>query len=306
MTPGASDIVLVVDDSPETLRMLTDVLDAAGMTVMVALDGAAALKVATRLMPDVVLMDAVMPGMDGFETCRELKKLSGFEHVPIIFMTGLTEPEHSVRGFQVGGADYVTKPLDIDSMLARIRTHLANARKLKSAFTALDAAAQFLIAVDQEGSILWFTPEAYRLVEERFGSAAGGAPRLPGDVVAWLRQHAAGDRPMGTPSEIAFGAQGAQTRIGLVGTTERGEILLRISAVASPDRAAALRARFALTRREAEVASWIAQGKSNRDVAAILSLSPRTIDKHLEVIFAKMGVENRTALAATLLSSPFD
>ena len=301
----STDIVLVVDDSPETLRMLTDVLDSAGMAVTVALDGAAALRVATRLMPDVVLMDAIMPNLNGFETCRELKKLPGFEHVPVIFMTGLSEPEHSVRAFQVGGADYVTKPLDIDSMLARIRTHLANARKLKSAFTALDAAAQFLIAVDRAGDILWFTPQAYRLVEERFGEPDGEKLRLPATVIEWLRQRPGGDPPSGAGDEIAIDARGARIKIGFVGPTDRGELLLRISAVASSDRTEALRARFLLTRREAEVASWIAQGKSNRDVAAILSLSPRTIDKHLEVIFSKMGVENRTALAATLFSSQF-
>jgi DNA-binding NarL/FixJ family response regulator len=304
MTPQPADIVLVVDDSPETLRMLTDVLDATGMTVTVALDGAAALKVAARLKPDVVLMDAVMPTMDGFETCRELKKLPGFEHVPVIFMTGLAEPEHSVRAFQVGGADYVTKPLDIDSMLARIGTHLANARKLKSAFTALDAAEQFLIAVDRTGDILWFTPQAYRLVEERFRAPDEDRLRLPPAVIEWLRGKVSG-APSPGGDEIAVETAGAQLRIGFAGATDRGELILRISAVATSDRTAALRARFALTRREAEVASWIAQGKSNRDVAAILSLSPRTVDKHLEVIFSKMGVENRTALAATLFSSQF-
>lgn len=303
MSPS-DDTVLVVDDSPETLRMLTDVLDSTGMTVTVALDGAAALKVAARLKPDVVLMDAVMPSMDGFETCRELKKLSGFEHVPVIFMTGLTEPEHSVRAFQVGGADYVTKPLDIESMLARIRTHLANARKLKSAFTALDAAAQFLIAVDAKGDILWFTPQAYRLVEARFRAPGQDTLRLPEPVLRWLRGRTSAD-PMAGANEIVVEAAGTPLRIGSTGATERGATILRLSAVATTDRTADLRARFALTPREAEVASWIAQGKSNRDVAAILSLSPRTIDKHLEVIFAKTGVENRTALAAMLFGAPF-
>lgn len=300
MNPQTAEIVLVVDDSPETLRMLTDVLDAAGMVVTVALDGASALKIAARLVPDIVLMDAVMPHLNGFETCRALKKQPGFEYVPIIFMTGLAEPEHSVRAFQAGGTDYVTKPLDIESMLARIRTHLTNARKLKSAFTALDAAAQFLLAVDGDGRILWFTPQAYRLVAERFRAATDDQPRLPADVVEWLLARADAGA---TGDEITIAAPGARIKIGFVSATGRGEFLLRISAVAASERAEVLRARFSLTRREAEVASWIAQGKSNRDVAAILSLSPRTVDKHLEVIFAKMGVENRTALAATIFSA---
>ena len=304
MAQATSDIVLVVDDSPDTLRLLTDVLDPTGMTVMVALDGHSALKVASRVKPDIVLMDAVMPGMDGFETCRQLKSLAGFENVPVIFMTGLTEPEHIVRGFQAGGADYVSKPLVIDAMLARIHLHLSNARKLASAFTALDAAEQPLVAVDHQGRILWFTPRAYRLIEQRFGDPDGRGLQLPAEVLAWLRARIAARNARTASDDVIFGVAGEQTRIGLVGTSDRDEILLRISDVSSPDRIAGIKARFALTQREAEVASWIAQGKSNRDVAAILSLSPRTVDKHLEVIFAKLGVENRTAAAALLFGPP--
>ena len=305
MMAQAADVVLVIDDTPETLRLLTDVLDAAGMTVMVALDGMSAMKVAARLKPDIVLMDAVMPGMDGFETCRQLKLLSGFEHVPVIFMTGLAEPEHSLRGFQAGGADYVTKPIDIESMLARINVHLSNARKLQSAFTALDATEQFLIAVDRDGQILWFTPQAYRLIEQRFGGEADAGLRLPTSVLSWLQTRAAVKQAPGAGEDMVVGEDDARTRIGLVGATDRGEILLRISDMSSPDRIAHIKSRFALTQREAEVALWIAQGKSNRDIAAILSLSPRTVDKHLEVIFSKLSVENRTAAAALLLGSRY-
>ena len=71
------DVALVVDDSPETLRLLTDALDGAGMTVMVALDGTSAMRIVDQITPDIVLLDAVMPGMDGFETCRKLKRDSG-------------------------------------------------------------------------------------------------------------------------------------------------------------------------------------------------------------------------------------
>src|ERR1700730_13816639 len=140
------DIALVVDDSPETLRLLTDALDGAGMTVMVAMDGAAALRIVEQITPDIILLDAVMPGMDGFETCRRLKRAAGFSNVPVIFMTGLAETEHHVRGaesehivrgLEAGGVNYVTKPIVIEEMLARIRVHLANARLTQSARAAL-------------------------------------------------------------------------------------------------------------------------------------------------------------------------
>src|SRR5258705_4151898 len=107
------DVALVVDDSPETLRLLTDALDGAGMTVMVALDGASAMRIVDQITPDIVLMDAVMPGMDGFETCRRLKRDAGLDNVPIIFMTGLSETEHILRGLEAWGFYYVTKPIDI-------------------------------------------------------------------------------------------------------------------------------------------------------------------------------------------------
>ena len=305
MALAQGDTVLVVDDSPDTVRLLTDVLDSAGMTVMVALDGMAALKIATRLKPDIVLMDAVMPGLDGFETCRRLKALSGFDNVPVIFMTGLTEPGDSIRGFEAGGADYVTKPVELDAMLARIGVHLRNARKIQSARLALDAAEQFLVAVDQDGTIMWFTPQAYRLVERSFADDASPRLRLPDPVLAWLRARVRQPpRAKGATAEetVHTGLHGA-SRIRFVGQSDQGEILFRISDGSSPDQTVVIRERFSLTPREAEVAVWIAQGKSNRDIAAILSLSPRTVDKHLELIFTKLAVENRTTAAALILNA---
>ncbi len=93
------DIVLVVDDSPQTLRLLTDAIDETGAMVLVALGGEEALELVDQITPDIVLLDAVMPGIDGFETCRRLKKGPAAD-VPVIFMTGLTEPEHIVHGFE--------------------------------------------------------------------------------------------------------------------------------------------------------------------------------------------------------------
>src|SRR6266576_3436311 len=136
--PKKRDVALVVDDSPETLRLLTDALDGAGMTVMVALDGAAAMRIVDQITPDIILLDAVMPGIDGFETCRRLKREAGLSNVPVIFMTGLAETEHIVRGLEAGGVDYVTKPIVIEEMQARIRVHLANARLTQIARAAHD------------------------------------------------------------------------------------------------------------------------------------------------------------------------
>ena len=110
------DVVLIVDDSPETLSMLNDTLDQAGVTVLVALEGAQAITIASSVFPDVILMDAIMPNMDGFETCRRLKANHALSHIPVIFMTGLSEPESVVKGFEAGGIDYITKPVEPESL----------------------------------------------------------------------------------------------------------------------------------------------------------------------------------------------
>lgn len=116
-----NDIVLLVDDSPESLGFLTTALEDAGLTVLVARSGEMALGIAERITPDVVLMDAVMPGLDGFETSRRLKTNPAIAHIPIIFMTGLTETEHIVHALDSGGVDYLSKPINVDELRARIR-----------------------------------------------------------------------------------------------------------------------------------------------------------------------------------------
>src|SRR5579863_6102489 len=132
------ETVLIVDDSVDSLNFLTDALENAGFTVLVALNGAAALGLVERVAPDIVLMDAVMPGMDGFETCRQLKESASHGDLPVLFKTGLSETEDVIRGFQAGGVDYVTKPVVPDELLPRIQRHLATARSVQSARSALD------------------------------------------------------------------------------------------------------------------------------------------------------------------------
>src|ERR1700749_4768531 len=105
------DPVLVVDDTPETLNLLTDTLDGAGYTVLIANDGEAALELVDQITPDLVLMDALMPGINGFETCKRLKRDKLLGHLPVIFMTGLRESAHVIEGLECGAVDYVRKPL---------------------------------------------------------------------------------------------------------------------------------------------------------------------------------------------------
>jgi DNA-binding response OmpR family regulator len=207
--------VLIVDDTPDNLALLSDALDAHGYMVLVALDGQSALNRIQRRRPDLILLDAMMPGLDGFETCRRIKAEPDSADIPVLFMTALTDSEHVVEGFAAGGSDYVTKPIHTDEVLARVAAHLRTARLIQAA---------------------------------RQTTAA--APTLNG----------------------------------------------------APARAT-LSTRFQLTEREMEVLRWVACGKTNRDIGDILGLSPRTVNKHLEHVYVKLGVETRTAATSVALAA---
>jgi len=202
------EVILLIDDAPDTVRMIAEALDEAGYTVLVATDGATALKRLERITPDAVLLDACMPGMDGFETCRRLKQAPGMRTVPVIFMTGLAETERLVEGLSAGGIDYLVKPVVPDELVARLQAHLRVARDMNAAMRVRNEEAE---------------------------------PAAP------------------------------------------------LQSVALPN---------PLTQREMDVLEWVARGKTNRDVAEILGMSPRTVNKHLEHIYEKLGVETRTAAVA--------
>lgn len=299
--PKKRDVALVVDDSPETLRLLTDALDGAGMTVMVALDGASAMRIVDQITPDIVLLDAVMPGIDGFETCRRLKRDAGLDHVPIIFMTGLAETEHIVRGLEAGGVDYVTKPIVVEEMLARIRVHLANARLTQSARAALDVSGRYLLAVNGAGKLMWATPQAQKLLSDALAGETDDVV-LPEPIPQWLEQARKGKAGSKTTIMVTL-AGNEQLRLQYMGKLGANEFLLRLAKDSGAEAPAEFSSELGLTTREGEVLSWLSKGKTNRDIAQILGLSPRTVDKHLEQIYAKLGVENRTAAAAIAVNA---
>ena len=158
----------------------------------------------------------MMPGLDGFETCQRIKADPATADIPVLFMTALTDSEHVVKGFEAGGIDYVTKPINTEEVLARVASHLRTARILQTARAASQA------------------------------------------------------QPLTLNDEPAY---------------------------------ATLSARFQLTEREVEVLRWVACGKTNRDIGDILGLSPRTVNKHLEHVYIKLGVETRTAATSVALSA---
>ena len=295
-----SDIVLIVDDIPENLSLLHDALDESGYTVLVATNGESALQRARKSLPDVILLDAVMPGMDGFEVARRLKADFATHHIPIVFMTGLTETEHVVAAFAAGGADYVTKPIRPIEVLARIAAHMQNARQMKQARSALDAFGQATVAVRaSDGKLVWQTPLSRKLLKEYF---ATGEDESPSRLLDWIADADAARRDGREPNGLLI-ADGTRRLLATFhDQTGDQEWLVVLREENDASAIESLIAVFRLTQREAEVLYWVTLGKTSKDIGDILGSSPRTVNKHLEHVFEKLGVETRTAAANLALS----
>lgn len=311
-------VVLIVDDVPDNVAPLHDALDEAGYTVLVALDGESAIRRATQALPDVVLLDAVMPGLDGFEVARQLKAQPATAHIPIIFMTGLTDTEHLVAALDAGGADYVTKPIKPREVMARMGVHLRTARHVRQgaversqARNALDAFGYATITVrERDGRLMWQTPLARDLLRNYCGTEA---PTTPPAVLQWLRRHLGEALDQREPPRLTLenGPRRLTFRLhqrvgdqdgGEEGAEAGGDWLIVMQETSDASVLSSLAGSFGLTAREAEVLYWVVKGKINRDIGDILGASPATVKKHLERIYAKLGVETRTAAAAMAIN----
>ncbi|MBL8327799.1 MAG: response regulator transcription factor [Rubrivivax sp.] len=293
----AAGVVLVVDDLPDNLSLLHDALDEAGYTVIVATHGSAALQRAAQAEPDIVLLDAVMPGLDGFEVARRLKSDPATAHIPIIFMTGLTDTEYVLAAFEAGCADYVTKPIRPPEVLARMAVHRQAARQARQARNALDAFGHATLAVrlDEAAAggarLVWQTPLARQWLPVYFDAPLDV---LPQRLVAWLREAADDQHERSLQAQF----QGRRLVVSLQGRTVDDDWLLVLREVNDAAVVEATMQAFGLTLKESEVLYWVARGKTNRDIGDILGSSPATVKKHLEHVFVKLGVETRTAAAS--------
>lgn len=290
-----NDIVLVVDDSPDALGLIHDALESAGLEVLLALEGKQALTIAKRIRPDIILMDAVMPNMDGFSACKALKTDPALAAIPVIFMTGLADTNDIVRGLESGGVDYLTKPINPNELLARMRVHLNNARLTTSAQTALDRTGQNLLTAGQDGQIRWATPQTHALFARAGAKDVWLSEDLAPRLADWLNRHPEPGH------SLALDHPDYPLALRFVARPSEDEVLLRLIDGERASGADVLKAELPLTEREAEVLYWVANGKTNREVAQILELSPRTVNKHLEQVFAKLEVDNRTAAAGMAL-----
>ena len=296
--------VLIVDDVPDNLAVLHDALDESGYTVLVATDGPSAIARAAQARPDIVLLDALMPGMDGFEVARRLKADQQTAAIPIVFMTALTDTEHVLAAFAAGGVDYVAKPVRPREVVARIGAHMRSARHATQARNALDAFGHASIALrPQDGRVLWQTPLARELMARHFGGAQEGPVHAPPDLCEWVRARLAAGGGDEEPAHWNSVAGTRRLRCTLHPASAEDEWLVVLTESGNGAAVEALALQFRLTAREAEVLYWVAQGKTNRDIGEILGTSPKTVTKHLEHVFEKLGVETRTAAASRVIGT---
>jgi len=287
--------VLVVDDSPDSLGMINMALDKAGIAVLIALNGQQALNVLDQITPAVILLDAVMPVMDGFECAIEIRKKLPL--VPIIFMTGLSEVEHIVKAFDAGGNDYIIKPIHPQELLVRIRQHTSHSRMLLEAQRTLDSMRQHVFCIDKSGRLLWATPDAQALLNQ-YQQDNNESVELNDRLSRWLPS-GQGGHDLALPIQ----KQNLVLSVQYFKQSEEDEFLLKIQ---SPNVAVdpiVLEDSLSITSREAEVLLWLAHGKTNREIAEILQMSPRTVNKHLEQMFPKIGADNRTVAASVAIQT---
>lgn len=280
--------ILIVDDTPANIGVLIDSLGNTGYQVLVAESGTSALRLLTHETPDLILLDVMMPGMDGYEVCRQIKAHETWSQIPVIFMTALNEPEDKVRAFSAGAVDYITKPIYSAEVMARVSTHI-NLHLLQQQLEdelAMRVEAENLIRqsldlgvllLDSENQIIFSTRLTDALLNKHAPDFDGN--HCPTELLS-----------TNSPLEVRRFSEAGNEDISMYIVQERN----------SPPGPSALLP-LGLTAREAEVLYWIAQGKSNPDISLLLSTSVRTIHKHVENIFRKLGLETRNAAALTAL-----
>ncbi|KXW56928.1 response regulator [Ferrovum sp. PN-J185] len=293
--------ILVVDDTPENLAVLHDSLDEEGYFVLIATNGDAAYKIVYQQEVDLILLDAVMPGINGFDLAKKLKSDPYTNNIPIVFMTGLTETESIVKAFNNGVIDYVTKPLNPKEVLVRISSHIKTSKANNLVKDLLDEVNMASISINfSSKNINWITNHAKKLLETYLSTSER-------DWVLSLFIFFETNKTLLNQIDIPI----------ILSEKNGGKLYLQIRDIKKNNNEIVISLReenealvlgslqndFMLTFREAEVLLWLTKGKTNREIGLILGNSPRTIDKHVEHIFEKIGAENRNSAINLVLNN---
>ncbi|ACB74097.1 hybrid sensor histidine kinase/response regulator [Opitutus terrae] len=239
-----SETILIVDDTPANLCVLVETLGAAGYRLMVAEDGEEALAQTAQTVPDLILLDVMMPGIDGFETCRRLRAQPTTADTPVLFMTALNETPDKVKAFAAGGVDYITKPIEHEEALARVRTHLTLRRLRHELAEQLAIKEQFMRIAGHDLR----NPVCLILMAVELARRSAGKPELLGehltsiaDSVAQIRRII--DTFLGIKMPLAGCADAGAVDLALLAAAvarqyapmaERKQIALSVDAVEQP------------------------------------------------------------------------
>jgi DNA-binding response OmpR family regulator/DNA-binding CsgD family transcriptional regulator len=302
---NSAGIVMIVDDTPDNLALLSDTLSEFGYRVLVATDGQSALEQIEYLKPDIILLDVLMPGINGYETCKRIKADPKTANIPVLFMTALSELSDLLRGFGEGAVDYLVKPIRPPEVLARVEAQLNQTRNIQRAESALNNGPFSALAITTNGEIIWLPEaasswlveflQAHLLTEEiKIGS------HLPSIIMTWIKtqfnNHKTSEYP---PFESIRG--GFHFSVKLVPCFNTDEYLLLMEKHSGHWNLDSVKSSLGLTTREAEILMWISRGKTNKEIGLILGGSPRTVNKHLEHIFEKLGVVTRAAAVSVAM-----
>lgn len=292
-------IVMIVDDTPNNLAVLSDTLSESGYRVLVATDGLSALEQIAYLKPDIILLDVIMPGIDGFETCKRLKADPDTAAIPVIFMTARSELDDLLRGFEEGAVDYVVKPIRPPEVLVRVATQLKQIKDMQRAENALNNNPYATLAFDRMGHITWLPATAKRwlcafLQCQTLPESLKVGALLPPPIHEWLQRQLA-QPPEQEQTTFESARNGIHFSAKFTACINVDEYLLQMEKHSGEWNLDSVKASLGLTFREAEILMWISRGKTNKEVGLILDTSPRTVNKHLEHIFEKLGVVTRAA-----------
>jgi len=321
--------ILIIDDNPDNLRIAVDLLTAYSFDIRTARDGRSGLRRARNGEPDLILLDVQMPGIDGYETCQQLKADPDLADIPVIFMTARSDVQDKVRAFQVGGIDYVTKPFEAQELLARVRTQL-KLRALQAAMSARNERLEERVAEqtaalrseltmrevydDQRDHLLGLvrsqSEEMRRItrtwMDERSTRDHNLASNLKEHVTARLEMvtaHLTLARELmpdgGVWVEPEACRQHLDTAAALLAPVLKGSVALQSSLVQQapvPDNLL-----LSLSTREYEVMKLLAEGRANKEIAYTLGVAPSTVSTYRNRVLEKLGADDIPTMIRILL-----
>lgn len=289
--------ILLVDDNPENLRLLAGLLQIQNYQVAIVKSGTKALKFATSHKPELILLDIMMPEMDGFGVCSRLKSDASTRDIPVIFLSALADTSVITRGFEVGGVDYITKPFHREEVLARVRLHL----KLRQMQEALQEARD-----EMERKVEKRTAELLnvcRHLEKRDRELAAKTKDLE-EMNAALQVLLKNREEYRREVErtVVFNMNSfvfplldrlRESRINSVQTSYLDDIISNLKKICSPFMRRMSAEFQRLSPAEIRIANLIRYGKSTKEIARMMNLSTRTVENHRNSIRKKIGIQNK-------------